>query len=171
MAPHAEGRPRRSTRSRDRGGQIKRDRSVRSATPVRREPGQLNQEPTTFFNNSHADQKKKKKTTWHDNTGIHANSCFPDQSAQMASWKLAYCWIIHSLQLAKGKKKPWLVPASLQFCASLRLHPKKITPKNTTTTDDFMQHWRSRTVCSGCCSNIIVVFAAASQAKYQCAKE
>lgn len=39
----------------------------------------------------------------HDNTGIHANSWFWDQSTQMASWQLAYCWIIHSLHQA-GKK-------------------------------------------------------------------
>lgn len=39
----------------------------------------------------------------HDNTGIHANPWFSDQSTQMASWQLAYCWIIHSLHQA-GKK-------------------------------------------------------------------
>lgn len=39
----------------------------------------------------------------HDNTGIHANSRFWDQSTQMASWQPAYCWIIHSLHQA-GKK-------------------------------------------------------------------
>lgn len=39
----------------------------------------------------------------HDNTGIHANSWFWDQSAQMASWQLAYCWIIHPLHQA-GKR-------------------------------------------------------------------
>lgn len=39
----------------------------------------------------------------HDNTGIHANPWCSDQSTQMASWQLAYCWIIHSLHQA-GKK-------------------------------------------------------------------
>lgn len=51
----------------------------------------------TLFNYSHTVETK------HDNTGIHANSWFWDQSTQIASWKLAYCWIIHSVHQA-GKK-------------------------------------------------------------------
>lgn len=47
---------------------------------------------STNLNNSHTVE------TQHNNTGIHANSWFLDQSTQMASWKLAYCWIIHFLQ-------------------------------------------------------------------------
>lgn len=67
----------------------------------------------------------------HDNTGIHANSWFPDQSTQMTSWKLAYCWIIHSFHQA-GKKAQWALASLRSFffslacvCAAKQLFKKK----------------------------------------------
>lgn len=84
---------------------------------------QIKQGPALFFNNS------RTVAAQHDNTGIHANSWFPDQSTQMTSWKLAYCWIIHSFHQA-GKKAQWAL-ASLRsfFFSCLCLCCKTIVKK------------------------------------------
>lgn len=78
----------------------------------------------------------------HDNTGIHANSWFWDQSTQMASWQLAYCWIIHSLHQAW--KKSSMGPGYSAFFPPL---PVYVLPKQLLTKmwHQMWLHWR---VCS-----------------------
>lgn len=132
-------------------GKRKRDRLVRSATPVRCEPGQWNRELATFLI---IHTLSKKNMTWQ-----YRRSCrllLP--RSKRTNGQLKACLLLNNSFFTTGcrgkKSLDWFL-ASLQFCASPSLYQNKKQKK--TTTDDFTQHRKKTPSGPGLCA----LFAAA----------